>query len=36
LAGWHTHLLYFDAFLREDPLPMTGFWSMYDQLSHTN
>jgi uncharacterized protein YndB with AHSA1/START domain len=33
LPGWHTHLLYLQALLIDQPRPMNDFWSTYDQLA---
>lgn len=35
LPGWHTHLLYLEALLLDQPRPMADFWSTYDGLTGT-
>lgn len=32
LPGWHTHLLYLEALLLDQPRDMADFWSTYDGL----
>lgn len=32
LPGWHTHLLYLEGLLADEPLPMAGFRTTYEDL----
>ncbi|GAB3555517.1 hypothetical protein GCM10027404_32560 [Arthrobacter tumbae] len=35
LPGWHTHLLYLEALLLEQPRPMDEFWSTYESFAQS-